>query len=1088
MPATFVFSEDVSRYGAAGLTKFKAVMVSGQKVALDPPLAAALAQAAKSGVFVCYDETTLAAAAMPAGSHALPWAFNFTESAAAENAWQDDSAYQRYQDYWLSAAVALRTVLLPVVKPATNSGNLQVLMSTLHPSDTTTPGRFVWATNNQLLGLSPGIVWRVTNIQNQRIPQVACVALGAVASEQVYDVFANKLVTATGNCTNADLRNLPGRLFAILPSKITGVSVTAKLDTGVLSMTAAVAGPQTLVPAKLIIATSTGKLINKQAISIPPSGWNGSFAVGVSSTIHTLVVTVVELFGGMSGNASTAPALSELSALPVDAATTAATAPHEPADQSFGMHFKSVVANKAGTTLALNAFNLDQNLLGIDATTGTVAWRTRLGHYWSYAPTVSADSDTFLAQGFDLNNANGMQLYAGIDPKTGTPTHRYSLPAYPDRGASWAWAWGLGEPYHYAFAAGNGWAAASGDLAIAAWDSQTGAALWSKPWYNTTRQYLFIMAMGPDKLIIVEPNSLNVSAVTGKTGTPIWTVQPTLSGTLLGAVASADGSTLAVWGTTGLFVIRNGNVTHTIGIAAAAVSISADGMLLASTSNGIDKMAKNLQVFAIGDRWHMLWSYHAMEVVRNPEFSANGKLLAFGTDIGQVYVADVQSGAIVWEDDLGSSCSFTFLPDGALVAASWMGRVAVYEPLTYATRWSVVVQSTSTDLPTTFLRPDPTPKTFQLSGLNNAGTAMWTTPNMLNHTQTVVSAVVPPKESAASPWNFPQASLTDGNVTSPGLWLPWPVIEMIDSGWEADMYIYIDGFHTMFQVEAIGFIEDPKNPSSWLRDMKLEWYNKDTGLWQFHQYLLSDSAIHVHTLDIPCNATKLRLGKSAPSTTAAWPVGNIGLAELALLGTNLGCSHPDVQAKKPVAVLFDEDNTDVNLAFQNGFNPVWENLFGATVAYSGDKAIGLKAPGQAYVQPGWGAFAAAVPDFCFHVRPSPVAGEYRYLQYAWKALDPTTTAIGFWIGEDGGRQGAYGFVAGVPKWATKPWNEAKETSVAPAVPKAWTVVTQDLWAFANISLNVTAMAFGSVGGGAAFDQIILCATLAECQATKPLPH
>ena len=34
-----------------------------------------------------------------------------------------------------------------------------------------------------------------------------------------------------------------------------------------------------------------------------------------------------------------------------------------------------------------------------------------------------------------------------------------------------------------------------------------------------------------------------------------------------------------------------------------------------------------------------------------------------------------------------------------------------------------------------------------------------------------------------------------------------------------------------------------------------------------------------------------------------WPAGNVGLAELGLHGLNLGCSHPDVQAKHPVAIL-----------------------------------------------------------------------------------------------------------------------------------------------------------------------------------------
>jgi hypothetical protein len=145
--------------------------------------------------------------------------------------------------------------------------------------------------------------------------------------------------------------------------------------------------------------------------------------------------------------------------------------------------------------------------------------------------------------------------------------------------------------------------AASGDLAIATWDIATGATLWSQEWFKTTRQYLFITPMGADTLIIFDPNSLNVTAVTGKTSAMLWTLHPTLSGTLLGATASSDGSTLAVWGTTGLFVISsNGTLLHTIGLVASEVSLSPDGSALAATSFGVvasSKSPRSMSVFSI---------------------------------------------------------------------------------------------------------------------------------------------------------------------------------------------------------------------------------------------------------------------------------------------------------------------------------------------------------------------------------------------------------------------------------------------------------------------------------------------------------
>eukprot|EP01050_Picozoa_sp_SAG11_P040451 SAG11_NODE_17589_length_514_cov_0.848193_1_plen_126_part_10 len=108
MPATFVFSDDLPRFGAKSLTGFKAVVVIGQTVPTDTPLLAALNDAIKSNVHVFYDQTTKASVAgIPAGAVRIPWACNYTDSAPADSAWQDDSAYQRFQDHFVRSADTL---------------------------------------------------------------------------------------------------------------------------------------------------------------------------------------------------------------------------------------------------------------------------------------------------------------------------------------------------------------------------------------------------------------------------------------------------------------------------------------------------------------------------------------------------------------------------------------------------------------------------------------------------------------------------------------------------------------------------------------------------------------------------------------------------------------------------------------------------------------------------------------------------------------------------------------------------------------------------------------------------------------------
>jgi hypothetical protein len=315
----------------------------------------------------------------------------------------------------------------------------------------------------------------------------------------------------------------------------------------------------------------------------------------------------------------------------------------------------------------------------------------------------------------------------------------------------------------------------------------------------------------------------------------------------------------------------------------------------------------------------LLWSYHAMEIIRNPTFNGNSKLLAFGTDIGEVFVADVQHGDFVVEQDLGSSCAFTFLPSGKMIAASWMGKVVALNASSGEVQWQTTVQSTSAPMttPEALLKPDAygTPTT-NLTITNAVATPL--TNNLLTSAGAIIYMEHLPTPAWTDPvqWNYPVERLIDGNLTAPGPWLSWSTLESIDSGWNGDLVWVVDGFRTLFEIDSVAFVEDSATPSSWLHDIKLEWWNKSAAQWQFHQYLTSNAATHVHKLDTPLTATKIRMAKANPTGTSAWPRGNIYLAEFAFLGKSLGCSAPDVQAKRPVAVLYDEDPTDLHAAFK----------------------------------------------------------------------------------------------------------------------------------------------------------------------------
>src|SRR5262249_57948528 len=70
--------------------------------------------------------------------------------------------------------------------------------------------------------------------------------------------------------------------------------------------------------------------------------------------------------------------------------------------------------------------------------------------------------------------------------------------------------------------------------------------------------------------------------------------------------------------------------------------------------------------------------------------------------------------------------------------------------------------------------------------------------------------------------------------------------------------------------------------------------------WVFVQPLLSDAAVHTHKFAKPVESARFRI------VLPKMLCGNLRLGEIVLHGEKLGNSHPDVVAKRPVAVLFDE--------------------------------------------------------------------------------------------------------------------------------------------------------------------------------------
>ncbi|MCF7674994.1 MAG: hypothetical protein K9M97_06600, partial [Akkermansiaceae bacterium] len=139
---------------------------------------------------------------------------------------------------------------------------------------------------------------------------------------------------------------------------------------------------------------------------------------------------------------------------------------------------------------------------------------------------------------------------------------------------------------------------------------------------------------------------------------------------------------------------------------------------------------------------------------------------------------------------------------------------------------------------------------------------------------------------------------------------------------------------TLMRVSAITLVEDAAHPESFLRDASLDYWDAATEQWVAVMPVLSNQPVHTHQLPNPIEAARWRI-------MLPWGVcGNLRLAEIVFHGEVLGCSHPDVAARRPLAVLFDEggDLADSMIHGQNGLG------FDLKEAFSGDRSLVLNPP------------------------------------------------------------------------------------------------------------------------------------------------
>ncbi len=1068
-PASFVFAEDATPHSLDG---YRAVLVVGQRVELDPSLAAALAGATAAGVAV-FRDGTCRPEAVPG---LAPLGVAFDRLLEEPSAWQDDSAFARFPVFFMQQAAILRQVLGPVVPPVAGCNEPGVMLTERRSGE----ARFIWAVNNVPTGLDPGLAWRVGLLISQRMPLVTKLVLDA-DGRAVYDIFALRRVT--GNEVEADLRSTPARLYAILPAPIGGVTLRGPSSVAAgraFAWEAAVAdaGGKPLrasLPIRIRLLGADGTVLAEEFASANESGARGSLVMPLNAPAGPVSLEVVDLIAGYaarlpvqvrSREIAPPPPLAGSAETPVPADATAAGSQSgaiAPAEDAFGPHFRSAAVAADGSTILLGAFNWDQNLYALDARTGAVRWRGRVGHHFAYAPAAAGGG--FAVQGFDLSTAEGYHVYrlAG----DGQPERRYALYGLPKRATNWATSQPTDPINHFAAAPDGSWVASSGDLGLAVWD-RDGKLLWSLDWWQTERKRVPVLAPDSDTLLVLDGTT--ATAYRARSGDRLWGVTPAGSGTLLGGVVSADGRTVALRGSGQggrVFVLRGGKVIGTLPTSADAMALTPDG------SAAIVTVGNQL-------RWYtaeggLVWDFTGDDVLRGPAVAPDGRRLCVGSEIGTLYVLD-DRGTILATPDLGALPTATWLPAGGLVAATWGGTVVGFDGgLTEV--WRSRPRPTVADARPRLLAADPIPTSRRVGWGDAPGSPSSPAPNLLLETNALITAVSEPGALGdPRPWQNEVALLTDGKPAAPPRpWLTWTDVNMIDSGWRGKLALQVDTFRTQLRVTGVTIAEDPAHPESWLRDIRLQWWDTTAGSWRDGPYLLSATATHTHRFDRPLEAARFRLVSTGGGT---WPAGNLRLGELVFRGEVLGCSHPDAVARRPVAVLFDERDEDLACLKYPG-KPLEIRPSGA---YAGGKCLALTDEGV--VLPNWiPPFGHAVPNWDFEVAENPAPGQFRYLQFAWKAASARTTGMSLLLGRSY-PSGGVAVIAGKYDW--KEGVIAAE-SVSPRPSAGWQVVRIDLFKLAKRPLRVQSIVLGSAGDGACFDQILLGRTPEDLDRLKR-PH
>ena len=196
--------------------------------------------------------------------------------------------------------------------------------------------------------------------------------------------------------------------------------------------------------------------------------------------------------------------------------------------------------------------------------------------------------------------------------------------------------------------------------------------LWSRDWSAARRETMLLLAVDGETLVMGQ--GMKLTSVEARSGKARWELELATSGARArsgrerGRADDRGPGHDAEWPRVRGSQRQTGR--HVADDGSLAVP-SPDGTQVAVTTG------RQLKWYAADGR--LQWVFRGDDTLLNPRFLPDGKRLAVGSELGMLHVFAIAAGG-VQTHDLGALAVPAWLPDGDLVAATWMGTVCRLGP------------------------------------------------------------------------------------------------------------------------------------------------------------------------------------------------------------------------------------------------------------------------------------------------------------------------------------------------------------------------------------------------------------------------